>query len=164
MNQIWKTSPRLEGYYIVSNDGFVKRVKNGPGARTDRALSYRYSTYGYRQVKITINKITKLQYVHSLVAECFIGPRPTGLVINHKDGNHLNNVPENLEYVTQKENVAHARARGRCNQNFVINADIARQIKIAMNNGMREKDVVTTFGVNRGIVNSIRMKRTWAHI
>lgn len=48
------------------------------------------------------------RYVHSLVAEAFIGDRPPSAVINHKDGNKLNNYVENLEYVSQSENMAHS--------------------------------------------------------
>jgi len=47
-----------------------------------------------------------------MVLEAFVGPRPAGFVANHKDGNRLNNVPDNLEWVTQKENVHHAMRNG----------------------------------------------------
>ena len=40
-----------------------------------------------------------------MVAEYFIGPRPEGYVIDHIDGNYLNNKADNLRYVTQKENM-----------------------------------------------------------
>jgi len=50
--------------------------------------------------------------VHVLVANCFLGDRPPGLVVNHKDGNGANNWHENLEYVTQAENCRHAVRTG----------------------------------------------------
>jgi hypothetical protein len=46
--------------------------------------------------------------VHSLIAATFIGERPKGHVINHKDYNRRNNNASNLEYLTQKENLAHS--------------------------------------------------------
>lgn len=47
---------------------------------------------------------SKILYTHRLVAEYFI-PNPNSLpVVNHIDENRLNNVVENLEWVSYKEN------------------------------------------------------------
>jgi hypothetical protein len=43
--------------------------------------------------------------VHSLVAEAFIGQRPVGLDVSHKDENAINNRPDNLMYETRKANL-----------------------------------------------------------
>lgn len=59
---------------------------------------------GYLRVKM--NNIHR--QVHHLVAEATLGPRPEGLVVNHIDGNRTNNRPENLEYITQAENIQHS--------------------------------------------------------
>lgn len=50
--------------------------------------------------------------LHRIVAKCYIGERPEGYTVNHKDGVKTNNLPQNLEYVTIAENVRHAKAMG----------------------------------------------------
>lgn len=50
------------------------------------------------------------RHEHRVVAEAVIGrPLVKGEVVHHKDGNHLNNAPENLEVMTQRE---HMREHG----------------------------------------------------
>lgn len=56
--------------------------------------------------------------IHSLVAKYFIGPRPDGYQINHKDGNVKNNSVTNLEYVTGLENMRHSYDSGLRNTAF----------------------------------------------
>ena len=46
----------------------------------------------------------KTTYIHDLVAKVFLGERPQGHDIDHRDGNKLNNSVSNLHYVTRKEN------------------------------------------------------------
>lgn len=102
----------LSGVYRVTNTGRVRRAKPGKGARHGRELTRFVSTTGYPAVNVCIDGGPRLIPIHHLVAEAFIGPRPPGLQINHKDGNKLNPAPENLEYVTQAENAAHAGRTG----------------------------------------------------
>lgn len=74
---------------------------------------------GYMQVCLRktnndVNNITKrnyTKYIHGLVAEAFLGPRPEGYQVDHKDGNRSNNHISNLEYVTAKENIKRAWVR-----------------------------------------------------
>ena len=55
------------------------------------------------------NNIRHYKFVHRLVALQFIPVEsPELLVINHKDGNKLNNNVDNLEWVTSRENTLHA--------------------------------------------------------
>lgn len=51
-------------------------------------------------------QIRKNRTVHSLVAEAFIGPRPPGCEVAHKDGSRTNNFLSNLRYATYSENNA----------------------------------------------------------
>ena len=64
---------------------------------------------GYFSTTISNGTYTSKHFVHRLVANTFLGPPPTKhrIFINHKDGDKGNNAAENLEYVTQAENVRH---------------------------------------------------------
>ena len=66
---------------------------------------------GYHKMKLKAdNGIYKDLYIHVLVAMAYLNYSPSGntYVINHKDGNKGNNNLENLEIVTQRENMLHS--------------------------------------------------------
>lgn len=76
--------------------------------KTNRLLSGSIFNTGYKMVRLTINGQKKGYAVHRLVAEAFIS-NPNNLpIVNHIDGNKLNNCVENLEWVSQSQNRIHA--------------------------------------------------------
>ena len=70
---------------------------------------------GYMTGKRYCSKTKKQKsfYAHRLVYECFFGKIPDDLQINHRDCNKQNNATRNLELVTAKENMQHAKQMGR---------------------------------------------------
>ena len=62
-------------------------------------------------MRIVNSEQYKKVLVHRVVAATFFG-RNDLLIVNHKDGNTRNNRPENLEYVTHRENTIHAYNTG----------------------------------------------------
>ena len=85
--------------YIISDCGDVI------SPFTKKLLKGWKNSYGY--LCVSINK--KIYTVHSLVAETFLNkPDKYDIVINHIDGNKLNNDISNLEYISRAEYVAHA--------------------------------------------------------
>lgn len=76
--------------------------------KTNKILTGTIYNTGYRMVRLSTAEGKKGYAVHRLVAEAFI-PNPNNLpVVNHKDGNKLNNAVENLEWVNQSQNRLHA--------------------------------------------------------
>lgn len=100
MEEQWKFILGSEDLYQVSNLGRVRRV-NG------RVLKNTLMKIGYYSVALSIRGKAKRRYVHELVANQFVGGNFSGAVINHKDGDKLNNNCSNLEYVSRKANATH---------------------------------------------------------
>lgn len=76
--------------------------------KTNKILTGTIYNTGYKMVRLTIEGKKKGYAIHRLVAQTFI-PNPDNLpVVNHKDGNKLNNHMNNLEWVSQSKNRQHA--------------------------------------------------------
>lgn len=92
----------IETDYDINEQGEIYSHK------TKKFLKGTVYNTGYKMVRLTTKDGKKGYAVHRLVAETFI-PNPDNLpVVNHIDGNKLNNSVENLEWVTQSENRMHA--------------------------------------------------------
>lgn len=113
--EIWKPVENFEGSFSVSNLGRVLSHKRlvpptGPHQKTKtvrtRVLKNLLGNKGYYRVQISGRKYL----VHRLVAQAFVhNPEKEKYnVVNHLDGNKINNLPSNLEWVSHKLNNEHA--------------------------------------------------------
>ena len=93
--------------HINEETGDVKIFSNSKHAK-GREIAQFLNPSGYLRAKMN----NKGVQIHSLVALFYLGERPEGLCVNHKDGNKLNNRPCNLEYVTITENIHHSIEMG----------------------------------------------------
>lgn len=81
---------------------------------------------GYLKVRVSLSTGEKrTMSIHKLVARTFIGERPKGYDIDHKDGNKLNNHVSNLHYVTRKENQLNPNNHGKTNGQIYANRKVA---------------------------------------
>ena len=94
----YRKIPSLEFLYEVNCAGEVRNVKS------KRVLTYNRAFNGYLLVGPTVKGKKLSRTVHSLVAECWIGPKPKGYQIDHIDRDKNNNRFDNLRYVTNEEN------------------------------------------------------------
>lgn len=102
--EIWKNIPNFEGKYKASNLGNVKSLI------TNKIMSGKSLRGGYRSVWL----IDKCYKIHRLVALTFLkNDDKTKNVVNHIDGNKLNNNVKNLEWVTTAENTKHGYTVGK---------------------------------------------------
>lgn len=97
---MWK---KIEDYhYAVNEKGEVINTRTGRIVKP-----HLNRPNGYLQIRLSVNGVVKHYSVHRLVATYFIDNPENKPEVNHKDGNHLNNSVENLEWATHKENINH---------------------------------------------------------
>ena len=107
----WRPIPEWHGYE-VSNTGRVRSIERTVIRRTGRPMSVRprilsqvTRTDGYPSVFLcrTEDRGTR-RYVHQLVLEAFVGPRPDKMECRHLDGDRLNPHVTNLAWGTRSQN------------------------------------------------------------
>jgi hypothetical protein len=80
--------------YLIDENGNVLNIN------TNKYLKGSIGENGYKYYRLSKNNKKTMFYAHRLVAEYYI-PNPDYLpVVNHIDGNKLNNNKNNLEWVT----------------------------------------------------------------
>jgi len=107
--EIWKP---IKGYdrYEVSTHGRVRSFCSGQAKLIKPGILNR----GYPYVGLTCSATKKRKSVtiHRLVALTHIPNPKNKATVNHKDGEKLNNHVDNLEWMTNVENVRHGHAEG----------------------------------------------------
>lgn len=78
-----------------------------------RPLKVRLNRTGYHRAVLYAGLIRREEFVHLLVLEAFVGPRPEGLFGLHKDDDRSNNSLSNLYYGTSQQNWADRKRNGR---------------------------------------------------
>lgn len=116
--EVWLPIPNTNNVYEASNLSRIKSVDrhviNEQGIKRyvkgrilkQHLAKHAYNRY-YYNVCICIKNKKKTTTVHSLVFYAFNGfypKRNSGMVVDHKDNNSLNNNLENLELITHREN------------------------------------------------------------
>ena len=112
--EIWKEIEGFNGRFSVSSEGRIKQ--NALTYKSSNGITYSFderiiepTTWQSRYLRVDLiwRHVNKrlCTYVHKLVIETFLGPRPDGMEIDHINRNYLDNRLCNLRYVTKKENM-----------------------------------------------------------
>lgn len=112
--ETWKEIPNYETVYSASNLGRIRRDKSSKGTFAGRVL--KPAPYGSERAYLGVNLSSEGKChtwkVAQLVMAAFYGWPKDGNVVNHRDGNKHNDRVSNLEYCSQRENLAHAARTG----------------------------------------------------
>lgn len=117
MQEIWKDVVGYEGLYKVSNLGNVLSIpRRGTRSRKEHLLRQYKTKKGYLNVFLIKKCKSFCTGTHRLVAQAFIPNPENKPQVNHIDGNKENNCLDNLEWVTNQENMKHAWESGLRNK------------------------------------------------
>ena len=99
----WKDVKGFEGLYKISSEGEVFSVRAKKIMKA-RLAGGRKGKAEYLNLNLRKDGKAYSKYIHILLAEAFLG-LTEGKVVDHIDGNKLNNTLSNLQVVTQKQNI-----------------------------------------------------------
>lgn len=108
-DEMWVPINGTNGLYEISNKGRIKSYKVDSCGfilkNTNRKNGYFSVVLAGKNIKTIHTR------VHCLVAVHFVGERPSGYHIHHKDGNKQNNDVENLEYISTIDHYQETKAK-----------------------------------------------------
>lgn len=163
---------RIPGYetkYLITHTGSIFRcLKNKE--RGIALSATQITNSGYELAHLNKNGKRKACTVHRLVAITFL-PNPLNKpMVNHKDGNKLNNEVDNLEWVTISENMQHGYMTGLISHKGSKNGmaklkesdinPIRRRIKA----GELFKHIAKDYDVHYSVISGIAYDKIWEHV
>ncbi|MFA4826576.1 MAG: NUMOD4 domain-containing protein [Methanoregula sp.] len=151
----WRMVPSWPNYE-ANEDGSVRQISSGRILKT-------YESEGYLIVKVTRPGLSRTIRVQYLVAEAFLGPKPPGHNLHHKDELKFNNVKTNLEYLPEP-NHRSIHQSGMNNNSAKLTEDEVIAIRHLCSAGKSLNYVARMFGVGKSTVKDIIKGNTWVNV
>jgi hypothetical protein len=166
----------IDGFagYRVNRDGEVQSCWKRSGLRdrmTSDWLPLRpiRRKHGHLSVNLHRGGTKTPKYIHHLVLETFVGPRPPGLICCHWDGDPANNRVENLRWDTHRANcndmLRHGtRRRGETGTKARLREGDVLEIRKLGSEGADPHDLSVRYEVGVANIQAILKGRTWRHL
>jgi hypothetical protein len=180
--EIWKNIEGYENVYQVSNYGRVRSLDRETLIVKGSGLEYkcfykgkfikpRIGDRGYLYVNLSTGN-RKSYKVHRLVAKQFLEKIPNKSIVNHIDGNKLNNNASNLEWCTTSENVKHAFDTGLQISQKGSEHGISKlkesevvEIRNLYDTGLyTQRFLANKFNISTPIMHMIVKRKSWKHV
>ena len=111
----------------------------------------------------TVTGVPRYKFIQVLVMLTFVGPKPAGMQVNHKNLNKHDNRLGNLEYSTPRDNTLHALRNGakrNTGKGLCLTADKIRAIQ-QLPHSISIRAAGKLFGTSRETIRQIRNGTRW---
>lgn len=126
---------------------------------------------GYNVITVRKGDEQKQVRVHRFIWECLIGEIPRDKVINHKNGDKTDNRLDNLELMTNQENIIHAwetlgrvSIKGEDKPQAKLTEEQAKEIIDLCKQGLSNKIIGNRYEIHPNYVSLIRHNKRWKHL
>lgn len=170
-HEVWRPVAGHEGYE-VSDLGCVRSWRGLGKAKefTSRPRLLKGSPTAGDYLLVSLQEPRRRRYIHHLVAEAFVGPRPAGMYVCHGNGNQRDNRAVNLRYDTQLGNMADCvthgtRLRGETVWIHKLTDDEVTEIReIYFAGGVSQRELAARYGVVQQTISKTIRGEFWAHV
>ena len=157
--------PEFPGYEVDEN-GQIWSSLNWRGCGRRKIVPVEGKS-GYLKVRLTLPNGKRVnRYVHRIVAETLLGPRPNGLQVRHLDGDKTNNCVSNLAWGTAKENAddrerCGTTARGERDGFSKLRQRDISEIRMLSHMGFTQQNIAKRFNVNQTTIGRVVRNESW---
>lgn len=164
--EIFKQIDGFNGRYNISSKGYVV---NSLGL----VLTAKLDKHGYPKIRINFKRKCHHFYIHRLLAIYFIPNPENKPQVNHKNRIRDDNRLENLEWVTNQENIIHSFRNGRksTHSRGELNpASILKDIDIPVIRSLLSseqyhiQEIADLYKVSASTIYGIRSGKKWIHV
>jgi hypothetical protein len=163
----WLPAVGFEGRYEVSNLGRVRSIARTATFSDGRLYAHKgrlrcltIGAGGYLYISLATQGKPRAVRVHQMVAAAFLGPRPPGTQVDHKDGNKLNNAAYNLRYLNAAEN----KPRGEKHGSAKLRREDIIEIRRLSIEGVSLRALGRQFGVSKTSIYRIIKRKVWKEV
>jgi hypothetical protein len=165
--------PGYEGLYEMDQAANIYALFPFKGRPIGRKMKTMVNRLGYVRSWLSKDATTKQYSVHRLVMLTW---RPVensrSLDVNHIDGNKQNNHLDNLEWVTHKANIHHARnvlginrdQRGDKAGYRKLTSEIVREIRSLYAQGVQRSVLAKKYGVTWNAITNVISRKSWGSV
>lgn len=161
ISEIWRDIPFASDYQvsnlgrILSKQRIIYQRNGKPYTVSEKIL--KPQTFNYATVDL---RIGKLVLVHRAVASAFLGLDYSDVLclVNHKDGNRLNNQLTNLELCDHSYNIKDGFNRGRVIHNkgkSLLSLDDKLEIIKLCKSGIPQRQIAKLFNVSQSKISGV---------
>jgi len=147
-------------YWEINDRGDVRKTYYSKKYVDPNGYTYLHISQDGKQRKIAL---------HRAVWEAFESEIPPGLMINHKNGSKTDNRLENLEVVTNRENISHYKNKlltykGEKVNTSKLTEDDVRAIRARKKLGVSSRQLAKEYGVYPSTIARVASGRNWKHV